>query len=156
MFSSSRDGFFFQIGEENTPYEHNFGDALLPDQMWSAVESRLFTDVTIRCRERTFGAHRAILSARSPVLDALLNSGGRTTDAAEELVIDGMEPDTFEHLLHFLYTGQLRVSAHNEQLRAAADKYKLSTLSSMCAMAESTMDEEEVATALLKYWVQTA
>lgn len=148
--------FFIEIGEENTPYEHNIGDMLLPDQMWLAVQQRLFTDVTFRVDDRLFTAHRSVLSARSPVFEAMLRSEQNDSQAGDCILIEGIDAENFEHLLHFLYTGQLRVSANNPQLKAAADKYNLITLKNMCTVVEASLDEEEVTTSLLKYWVQTA
>ena len=148
--------FFVEIGEEETTYEHNIGDVLLPQQMWLAVQSRSFTDVTFRVGNQEFVAHRFVLSARSPVFEAMFRIEENEVESNDPIVVEDMDPIIFEHMLHFLYTGQLRTSASNSQLKAAAEKHQLTTLKGICTAAESAMDEDEVTTSLLKCWVQTA
>jgi len=146
--------FFVEIWREMIPYEVNMGDLLLPEQMLLAVQKRVFTDVTFRVGTQEFAAHRSVLSARSSVFETmfLIEDQLKTNDA---IILEEMDPDTFEHLLHFLYTGQLRASACNGQLKAAAEKYKLNTLWQICKYAESSM-KEDMTTSLFKCWVQTA
>ena len=145
--------FFVEVSEDNTPYEHDIQDALLPTQMLSALQNGLFTDVTFHVGSRQFSAHKVVLSARSTVFDEMFDEDWQESDP---IVIDDMDAINFEHFLHFLYTGFLPVSANNTQLKAAAEKYKLVTLKNLCAEADNPMDEEEANSTLLKYWVQTA
>lgn len=145
--------FFVEITEHGTPYEHDIQDALLPTQMLSALQNGFFTDVTFHVGSRQFSAHRVVLSARSTVFDKMFDEDWQESDP---IVIDDIDATNFEHLLHFLYTGFLSVSANNTQLKAAAEKYNLVTLKSLCEEADTSMDEEEATSTLIKYWVQTA
>ena len=149
--------FFVEVSEEGTPYEHAIQDTLLPTQMLSTLQNSLFTDVSFCVGTRQFSAHRALLSARSSVFENMfMEDEDSQQSTLNPIVIDDMDPTNFEHLLQFLYTGFLPVSANNAQLKTAAEKYKLVTLKNLCAEADTPMDEEEVTSTLLKYWVQTA
>ncbi|CAL8099182.1 unnamed protein product [Calicophoron daubneyi] len=88
---------------------------------------------------RQFEAHKAILAARSPVFAAMFEHGMEES-RANRVEINDMEPDTLAEVLRYIYTGQvvgLDKLAH--ELLAAADKYQLERLKTMCeeALVES-------------------
>ncbi|TPP56080.1 Speckle-type POZ protein [Fasciola gigantica] len=88
---------------------------------------------------RQFEAHKAILAARSPVFAAMFEHGMEES-RANRVEITDMEPDTLAEVLRYIYTGQvigLDKLAHD--LLAAADKYQLERLKTMCeeALVES-------------------
>ncbi|PUZ38998.1 hypothetical protein GQ55_9G242600 [Panicum hallii var. hallii] len=96
-------------------------------------------------RSEVFAAHRCVLAARSPVFDALLfgpMKEGTATDTESCVRIDGMLPQVFESLLHFIYTDSLpETQAHDDDeagatmaqhLLEAADRYDLQRLKLMC------------------------
>ncbi|KAF7253103.1 hypothetical protein EG68_06838 [Paragonimus skrjabini miyazakii] len=88
---------------------------------------------------RQFEAHKAILAARSPVFAAMFEHGMEES-RANRVEITDMEPETLAEVLHYIYTGQvfgLDKLAH--ELLAAADKYQLERLKTMCeeALVES-------------------
>ncbi|CAL4933475.1 unnamed protein product [Urochloa decumbens] len=98
-------------------------------------------DVTFLVLGETFSAHRCVLAARSPVFDALLfgpMKEGTTTESC--IQIDGMLPQVFESLLHFIYTdslqeteGQVEAGATMTQhLLVAADRYDMQRLKMIC------------------------
>lgn len=81
---------------------------------------------------RQFEAHKAILAARSPVFAAMFEHCMEES-RANRVEITDMEPDTLAEVLRYMYTGQvvgLDKLAH--ELLAAADKYQLERLKSMC------------------------
>jgi speckle-type POZ protein len=102
-------------------------------------------DVTFEVGREVFTAHRCVLAARSTVFLAdLFGPGGKqhqndAADAASRVRIDGMGARVFEALLHFVYTDSFpkvdddgdRV-AMAQGLLAAADRYKLEGLKSVC------------------------
>jgi speckle-type POZ protein len=83
------------------------------------------TDVTFEVDGESFGAHRSILSARSPVFKA-------------ELWIQDMEPRVFKALLHFVYNDVLpeidecEMMVMAQRLLVAADRYCLERLKLIC------------------------
>ncbi|KAG5452460.1 Protein roadkill [Clonorchis sinensis] len=88
---------------------------------------------------RQFEAHKAILAARSPVFAAMFEHGMEES-RANRVEITDMEPDTLAEVLRYIYTGQvvgMDKLAHD--LLAAADKYQLERLKTMCeeALVES-------------------
>ncbi|CAN6327553.1 unnamed protein product [Urochloa humidicola] len=103
------------------------------------------TDVTFAVQGVAFRAHRAVLAARSPVFKAELSlplsPPAAKEDAGEMVAIDGMAPQVFETLLHFVYTdalpdmGDLGREEYQELVRnllAAADRYAIYRLKQIC------------------------
>ncbi|KAJ1255541.1 hypothetical protein BS78_01G194400 [Paspalum vaginatum] len=84
----------------------------------------------------TFGAHRCVLAARSPLLEAELYKG--TTAGASCTQIDNMLPLVFANLLCFVYTDFLPYMAGVEEpmmaehLLAAADRFGMEELKLVC------------------------
>eukprot|EP01083_Nonionella_stella_P066989 176863_1 len=76
---------------------------------------------------KIFGANRGILAVRSAVFDAMLF--GRMLESSDDATIQipDVEPDVFEAMLRFIYTGQLVVSAEiYPGMMYAIDKYLIS------------------------------
>ncbi|CAH8588800.1 unnamed protein product [Schistosoma curassoni] len=88
---------------------------------------------------RQFEAHKAILAARSPVFAAMFGHGMEES-RANRVEITDMEPDTVAEVLRYIYTGQVvGMNRLAHELLAAADKYQLERLKTMCeeALVES-------------------
>ncbi|CAA0818118.1 BTB/POZ and MATH domain-containing protein 6 [Striga hermonthica] len=102
-------------------------------------------DVTFNVMGRRFPAHSPVLRARSSVFASLLDDNLNH----REMVVTSIEPRVFECLLHFIYSDSLpedenrllmdgyafglSVSAtFGAKLLAAADKYDLKRLKSIC------------------------
>ncbi|CAH8852679.1 unnamed protein product [Trichobilharzia szidati] len=88
---------------------------------------------------RQFEAHKAILAARSPVFAAMFEHGMEES-RANRVEITDMEPDTVAEVLRYIYTGQVvGMDRLAHELLAAADKYQLERLKTMCeeALVES-------------------
>ncbi|KAL6848412.1 hypothetical protein ACP4OV_021706 [Aristida adscensionis] len=69
------------------------------------LDSEEGADVTFQVAGETFGAHRCLLAARSPVFRAELAGGATAGPLCVR--IDDMEAHVFKALLHFIYTDSL-------------------------------------------------
>lgn len=81
------------------------------------------------------GAHKSILSARSPVFAAMFHHDMQESNTGQ-VTIDDIERNIFYQLLHFIYSGRTSVSLTEttaQQLLAAADKYNVKDLKNECA-----------------------
>ncbi len=84
----------------------------------SFQQSGKYCDVQIDVGKRRFSCHRIVLSAASPVFDAMFSGGMK--ESAEETAqvknIEGVAPeqqaDTFQLILHFVYNSdQFQITA---------------------------------------------
>lgn len=70
-------------------------------------------DVRLLVGGRAFRVHRLVLAASGPYFSALFNSA--MSEAREEEVhIAGVDPDVFECLLEFIYTGRYKCAQVSE------------------------------------------
>ena len=66
------------------------------------------TDFRILSGNKSFDCHKAILSANSDVLTAMMKS--HTAEASQgEVTMDNVPPDVVKLLLNYMYTGELRI-----------------------------------------------
>jgi hypothetical protein len=98
------------------------------EDMKGLVDDSEHADFALVCGGQRFLVHRAILSARSPVLRRMLGSGLR--EAREgELAVKDLEPEVLGLVIRFIYTGEAgEGDSRLEQLLYAADKYELMDL----------------------------
>ena len=61
------------------------------------------TDVLIKCQNKSFKAHKVILSASSPVFRAMFQADMKER-SSQEVEIKDIEPDIVEEMLKFIYT----------------------------------------------------
>jgi speckle-type POZ protein len=92
------------------------------------------SDVSFNIGGREFPAHKNILSARSQYFAAMFKHPMKE-QSTNKIKMEDIEPDVFQELLHFIYTG--RVSKATMELMAAglfiaADKYLLGELKKKC------------------------
>ena len=77
---------------------------------------------------RKFPVHKTILTCRSKVFRAMFSSNMAEVSTGEAIIED-IEEDTLEELIHFFYTGGLSGSQYNiVSLCNAAEKYELPSL----------------------------
>ncbi|KAF8692405.1 hypothetical protein HU200_039677 [Digitaria exilis] len=98
-------------------------------------------DVSFEVEGETFGAHRLVLAARSPVFKAEL-FGEMAESRASSITIEDMRAPTFKYMLDYMYHGLLPAGTAEmddasrkmefEHLYVAADRYGLDTLKAMC------------------------
>lgn len=100
----------------------------------------LHCDVTISTSNGSIGAHRAILSARSPVFESMFIHDLREKESSI-INIDDMSLDACKALLSYIY-GRIdydEFQSHRADLLRASDKYDISDLKEACE--ESLMED---------------
>lgn len=96
------------------------------------LESDKFGDVVFKLGNRTIRAHRVILASRSSVFAAMFKTEMKeqTTNA---VTIQDIQPEVFDELLRYIYTDKVdSLDSMSFELYAAADKYDLQGLVSLC------------------------
>jgi len=89
-------------------------------------------DVSFIVYGKEMKAHKAIVSARSPVFAAMVESGMKES-VENRVKIDDIEPGIFEALLRFIYTDRVDLTQVDvEDLLVAANKYMLPLLKLEC------------------------
>ena len=120
----------------------------------SMLASGYNSDIALYCGHRQFDAHRSILGTRSPYFKGLFASTMRDA-AADGLPITDTEPDVFEQLLLWVYTGEVAEAALQakdmlEHLLMAANRYECGGLKLLCeAKLCEGLSVENVATRLV-------
>lgn len=106
----------------------------LTSDLAKLIANGLHPDLELRCAEQTFPAHKCVLSARSEVFDAMLQSDmlERRTGSVE---IADMEPEVLKAFLQYLYTSTLpELDADMaSRLYEASDKYSVCALRRRCS-----------------------
>lgn len=106
------------------------GDQLLRTQMEQLFESKALNDVTLDVNGRPFQAHKSILASKSKVFAAMFVHETKEK-LSNHVQVDDIEPDVFQEVLRFIYTGRLSLETMDKMatdLLAAADKYLLDQL----------------------------
>ncbi|TVU49767.1 hypothetical protein EJB05_01103, partial [Eragrostis curvula] len=131
----------------------------LTDLLWKKKEGK---DVTIAVAGgETFDAHGWLLAARSPVFEAELLAAAKEKvpggGIRRHVEVQGVDPNVFKAMLHFMYTDALPApetegtdaAAMAGGLLAAAHRYKLERLKLMCEeMLLKRVDVDTVAATL--------
>ena len=120
----------FEINLINTMsnFRHYLVDSSWKEPIRDSSLNNLLTDAGHLVGERSFSAHRCLLSVRSPVFAALFN--GPLQEDQER--IHDTDPATFCVILEFLYTGTLVLADRSDQLFVLAEKYEVETLMDLC------------------------
>jgi hypothetical protein len=119
--------------------------------LWNAAKKKNLTDVEIFAGTvKVMEAHRVILSARSPVLNIVLNMISNT--AGKSIVRFGAEFDVeiIKNFLNFLYTGSLKTTDSVHQLSKLAAMYQVETLKNVCQLINRVPDIEELSDCLIQ------
>jgi speckle-type POZ protein len=107
---------------------------LILRQLEESFEKMLFSDVTFNVRGRKLAAHKNILAMRSPVFAAMFQHPTKEM-LSGNVEVEDINPDVFQELLRYLYTGLTRSTALDvtaPALLVAADKYLLEDLKTRC------------------------
>ncbi|KAK3929229.1 Actin-binding protein IPP [Frankliniella fusca] len=112
-------------------YSHQFPPNLLLN-MNDLRDTRRFCDVEILCGGKRIQAHRVVLAASSPYFRAMF-----TVELIEKqqqcVEIHAIDPDILEALIHFIYTGKVRIGQDNvQELMIAADMLQLKEVVTGC------------------------
>lgn len=125
--------FGIHVVETLENYRYQLSDILFPEQLWTAAQNKLWTDIEFSVKNHIYSAHRAILAARSPTLFV-----SQSLIVGSRIKIEHTDPIAFEMFLRFLYTGIFQVTNQrgiNEEVLQLAERYQLSTLKSLCQLA---------------------
>lgn len=98
--------------------------------LWNKPDS---SDFTVQVQDKTFFTHKLILSTRSPVLKAMLQSGLSETNTST-LTINDFDATITEHFLYFLYSDKCE-GLSQDQLKVLlqmAHKYGVVGLQQLC------------------------
>jgi len=135
--------FHVKLRSTATNFTNMMIDSTLSEHLWAASVNRKMTDVEMLVGEESFGAHRSLLSARSPVFAAMFASGMKEAETGQ-IRIEDVDHETFKHFLKFLYTGMFGPSSMDRELFKIADKYRVETLMELCRPAAQAVDMEDV------------
>ena len=98
----------------------------------SLFEDKLFADVTIKCGDAEFKAHKAILASQSPVFKKMLESDMKE-QRTNVIEISDVDQAVISDMLAYIYTGSApNLDTLVKELLNVADKYELSQLLAIC------------------------
>lgn len=108
--------------------------ALLSQNLKDLFYSDQFSDLTILVKGKKFEVHKAIISARSSLFASKIQFM-----KSSSLEIKDCEPDIFEDVLFYLYTGKLKRLSHANvnALYRVADKLEIMALKKECLRFKS-------------------
>ena len=99
------------------------------DGMKMLHSGKMFADIVIRCGDREFDAHKAVLASQSPIFTKML----KTMKKTNVIKITDTDPNVISDLLEFLYTGKAsNLHTLAKELLRAAFEYKLPRLATLC------------------------
>jgi hypothetical protein len=132
-------------------YDYEMMDDAWSTDFWMAAVNKKLTDVEIFAGTvKVMEAHRVILCARSPVLNASLNKIINTSKSIISFGAD-FHVDTVKLFLNFLYTGSLKSTDGVHQLSKLATMYQVETLKNVCQLLNANPpDAEELTNYLLQ------
>ena len=93
------------------------------------------SDVIFNVCDRQFTAQKIILAMKSPVFKAMFHHSSNKEVLSGQVKVEDIEPDVFQEILLFIYTGRTQLTAMNKMapgIFAAADKYLLEDLKIQC------------------------
>jgi speckle-type POZ protein len=103
------------------------------EELFDSMEN---SDVIFKIGGRPFPAHKLILVTRCQVFAAMFKHDTKEK-LSSEIEIKDVEPDVFQQLLRFIYTGRLSLATMETMAVAlfiAADKYLLDQLKDKCEL----------------------
>ena len=104
-----------------------FGDEKTSDVVFEIRENKISEGKSKSLTATKFHAHRLILQQHSPEVAALC----ATSEGMTPIIINGIKPDVFRHLLYYLYGGKIseeEFKTYAKDLINAADKYGVTNL----------------------------
>ncbi|CAF3394360.1 unnamed protein product [Rotaria socialis] len=122
----------------------------LGDDFQSLLDNPVYSDVTLVCGHKEFPVHKAILSARSKVFQAMFEHKMLENERAR-VEIEDIDGDIIFEILRFIYTGKIQnIDKLADALLPAADKYCLERLKVQCEETLcTTIDKDNVADILI-------
>jgi len=116
----------------------NYHDKKVVQDMSSLFNSRDHSDVTVTCEDKEFHCHKNILTCRSPVFKAMLESNMKEK-LTGRIEIENIKLAVCEDLLRYVYCGEApNINSHAEELFSAANLYQLEELKKLCELKLSS------------------
>jgi speckle-type POZ protein len=106
----------------------------LSNHLEELFDNMQFSDVNFNIGGREFPAHKVILSARSKYFAAMFKHPTKE-QSTNQVNIEDIEPEVFQELLRFIYTGRVpleKLETMAAALFITADKYLLDELKIKC------------------------
>ena len=97
--------------------------------MHSLYKSEALVDTTIKCQDKKFKVHRAVLASQSPVFRGMFEADMNEKQSGVIEVSD-ITPEAMSDLVTYLYTGT--TPDMKSELLEVADKYQLTRLLTIC------------------------
>lgn len=105
----------------------------LTDDFERLLTDESLSDITLVVGDKEFKAHKLVLGARSPLFARML-SNEMPEGTTNKVEIQDIEPDTFQELLKFIYSGKISFIDIEKMgaLLIAGDRYGVSDLRPFC------------------------
>ncbi|CAO1428952.1 unnamed protein product [Diamesa hyperborea] len=104
----------------------------LNDNLGEIMPDSIHSDFTIIVASKEFKVHKSVMSARSPVFMKMFESNMKEAADNKVEIID-VDPDVFEQLLIYIYSGKIAdITYYAMDLFVAADKYGVQELRNDC------------------------
>ena len=91
---------------------------------------KVYTDVVIKCKDKTFDVHRVIIASQSSFFKSKLerwDTDDRSIDMSD------LDPQIVEAIIKFMYAEKIpNIGTLAPDLLAASEQYQLSTLKKLC------------------------
>ncbi|XP_015913071.1 uncharacterized protein [Parasteatoda tepidariorum] len=125
---------------------NSFNMSYLQSNLLEMYENKILCDFKVLVSGKEFSVHKTILSAMSPVFQAMFESG-MTETAKSQVTIEEYSVDAVEKMLNFSYSNRVTGLEWNASLElySIADKYQIQKLKTICSsFLESTLSAERV------------
>ena len=120
---------------EETRYRRDNSRRQVCEDFGTLLKNKKFSDFKIQCGGKSFDCHKNVLSARSPVFEAMLQHDMRE-NTTNKVTMNDVSPDVVAEMLHYIYTGSVSNGFITAKvafdLLGTADKYKLDILKNTC------------------------
>ncbi|XP_044754365.1 kelch-like ECH-associated protein 1 [Coccinella septempunctata] len=102
---------------------------------------QMLTDVVLEVGTEKFHAHRVVLAAASPYFKAMFTGGLKECDN-KTVKLEGVSPTAMKILIHFIYTGKMKVTENIvcQLLPAAAMFQVTNVIEACCDFLEKQLD----------------
>ncbi|XP_055902446.1 kelch-like ECH-associated protein 1 isoform X2 [Eupeodes corollae] len=109
--------------------------------MFMMRSHQMLTDVILEVKQELFPAHKVVLCAASPYFKAMF-TGGLKEAEMKRVQLQGVCPTSMSRIIHFMYTGQIRVTEVTVcQLLPAATMFQVpNVINACCVFLERQLD----------------
>lgn len=128
LCEGSVEGVRADISGHSTASRTEVAKCTLSQDFGSLFESQKFGDITISVGDKELLVYKAILAARSPVFAAMF-----AHKIQNQITVKDVDYEVLREMLIYIYSGKSpNIESQSDRLLAAADKYDLVGLKSMC------------------------